>query len=161
MLGGKAPAAVKGMHVDTSAKSNWKCGCKTCQEKIPQAVVDMYLKRQEKRGNGSKAAPVPQHLLCSDCHDKHAKGTDITLGDGTVKRHYQQKDDADDDRKAKNKEKNQRRKARKAEAKKEAKADAEATQSEKPAENTDKSESNATLEILRKMNEVSTSERKE
>ncbi len=78
----------------------------------------MYLKRQEKRGNGSKAAPVPQHLLCSDCHDKHANGTDITLGDGTVKRHYQQKDDADDDRKAKNKEKNQRRKARKAEASK-------------------------------------------
>eukprot|EP01043_Picozoa_sp_COSAG02_P071339 COSAG02_NODE_12998_length_1462_cov_2.497432_2_plen_371_part_00 len=158
VLGGKAPGTpVKGMHVDTSAKSNWKCGNKACQEKLSQSLVDMYFKRQEKKGNSSKAAPVPQHLLCSDCHDKHAKGTDITLSDGTVKRHYQRSDaEADEARKAKNKEKNQRRKARKAAAKKATEEAGDAEQAAAPGDAANKAgvSSDDTIAILRKMNEA-------
>ena len=153
VLGGKAPGQAKALHVDTSAKSNWKCGNKECQEKIPKAVVDGHIKRREKHGK-SASAPVPQYLLCSDCHDKHSKGNDITLSDGSTKRHFQQKEDAasEEARKAKNKEKNARKKARKAAAKKEAK---EADEAEQAAESEDAKKgvgSDDTIAILRKMN---------
>lgn len=120
VLGGKTP--VQSKHVDTTAKSSWKCGNKDCKEHIPQAIVTAFLQRREKKGDNSKKAPEVQALLCSACHDKHSKGQDIILSDGSVKRHFQKRDDstgdsADERRKAKNKEKNARRKARKAEAK--------------------------------------------
>ena len=89
-------------------------------------MVDGYIKRQEKHDK-STSAPVPQYLLCNDCHDKHSKGSDITLSDGSTKRHFQKKDAASEEaRKAKNKEKNEKKKARKAAAKKEAEEAAEA-----------------------------------
>ena len=154
VLGGKAPGKAKALHVDTSAKSNWKCGNKECKEKIPKAVVDGYIKRQEKRDK-STSAPVPQHLLCNDCHDKHSKGTDITLSDGSTKRHFQQKDAASEEaRKAKNKEKNEKKKARKAAAKKEAEEADEAEPADASADAKKEGVKDDTLEILRKMNDA-------
>ena len=156
VLGGKAPGKAKALHVDTCEKSNWKCGNKECQEKIPKAVVDGYIKRQEKHDK-STSAPVPQYLLCNDCHDKHSKGNDITLSDGSTKRHFQKKDAASEEaRKAKNKEKNEKKKARKAAAKKAAEEAGEAEQAAASGDATNKEgvSSDDTIAILRKMNEA-------
>ncbi len=125
VLDGKSKKSTRSAHVDTSVKSEWECGNVDCKEKIPQAVVDGFLKRREKRGIDDKSPPGTMSLLCTGCHEKHSSGEDITLSDGNVKRHYQVLSDEQKEaaqkaakKKEKNKAKNERRKARKAEAKK-------------------------------------------
>ena len=42
-------SSVNANHIDMSKLSNWICGNKDCQKKIPQAVVDGYLLRSVSR----------------------------------------------------------------------------------------------------------------
>ena len=125
VLDGKSKKNTRSAHVDTSVLSQWECGNVDCKEKIPQAVVDGFIQRREKRGIDDKSPPGTMSLLCTECHEKHSKGEDIVLSDGNVKRHYQVQSEEEKEaakktaaKKAKNKAKNERRKARKAEAKK-------------------------------------------
>ena len=102
-------------------------------------------------------------LLCTECHDKHSKGTDIILSDGNIKKHYQVlSDDAKEAakkaaaKKAKNKAKNERRKARKAEAKKVAKEEeaAKAASSTEATEAKEDSKADGSIDMMRKLTET-------
>lgn len=140
VLDGKTGKATRSAHVDTSALSEWECGNVDCTGKIPQAVVDGFIKRREKKGINDKKPPGTMSLLCSGCHEKHSKGEDIMLSDGNAKRHYQVQSSEEKEaakkaaaKKEKNKAKNERRKARKAEAKKQKEEETAAADDSKEA----------------------------
>ena len=140
VLDGKTGKATRSAHVDTSALSEWECGNVDCTGKIPQAVVDGFIKRREKKGINDKKPPGTMSLLCSGCHEKHSKGEDFMLSDGNAKRHYQVQSSEEKEaakkaaaKKEKNKAKNERRKARKAEAKKQKEEETAAADDSKEA----------------------------
>jgi len=107
--------------------SDWVCKEKNCSKCIEQFIQDMILSNRSKKNNTSKKCPPS--LLCTEHHEKHLAGTNITLENGEVKQrasHQKKKDvksnaatsqgdgdDEDDDSKpGKRHKKNQKRKKR-------------------------------------------------
>ena len=75
------------------ATGTWTCGNPDCEKKIRRDVQERCIAKRIRKGDKDTEPPVPNAFLCFDCHSKHAKGTDIKISDGSVKRRpaYQQK----------------------------------------------------------------------
>ena len=69
------------------------CKEKNCSKCIEQFIQDMILSNRSKKNNTSKKCPPS--LLCTEHHEKHLAGTNITLENGEVKQrasHQKKKD---------------------------------------------------------------------